>query len=83
MEDENRFCVTCGTTLLEDAGYCTECGALVGERVNPYRAVLGPLYAIKSRDGLDMKIFILIYDVIATLMGILLLWVGLSLDEAT
>lgn len=83
MEDENRFCVACGATLPEGARYCIECGAPVGGRVNLYRAGPGLLYAAKSRNGPDMKMFILIYSVVAALMGILLLWVGLSLEEAT
>lgn len=84
MTDENQeFCVKCGARIPPDSTFCPECGVPIDGGTNPYASQCGtrdygggccPANNIKTTGT-----FILIYGLISTLFGIMMVSVGLSM----
>lgn len=83
MTDENKFCTACGAMLPEGAEFCPECGAGIGGRSNPHAYAQGPGYPMQQRSGPPaVSILILVYGVIAAILGLSTVYLGLTFTEA-
>lgn len=82
MTEENNFCVSCGAMLPPGAEFCPSCGAGVDGRTNPHSARPSPGYATAQPSGLNVSLFILIYGVLALIVGLYGTYSGLTFDEA-
>lgn len=82
MTEENNFCVSCGAMLPPGAEFCPSCGAGVDGRTNPHSARASPGYATAQPSGLNVSLFILIYGVLALIVGLYGTYSGLTFDEA-
>ena len=83
MTDENKFCTACGAMLPEVAEFCPECGAGIGGRANPHAFAQGPGYGMQQRSGPPtVSILILIYGLLAAVLGISAIYLGLTFTEA-
>lgn len=82
MNDERKFCTSCGAMLPAGAEFCPECGAGVGGNARSYA---GRTYANTSGriPGVNIaKPLLLIYGVLAIIMAVTFLYNGYILDEA-
>ena len=82
MTEENNFCVVCGAMLPPGAEFCPACGSGVDGRSNPHAAEARAGYSGSQSGGINIGIFVLLYGIIALIVGVYGTYIGLTFTEA-
>ncbi len=79
-EDNGRFCTRCGASIPQGSSFCPECGSPIDGGVNPHmnQGRYSPV-----NDPMDANwMFILVYGILATVYGLMMLGIPSAIDQA-